>query len=113
MANLVHHRPERPRIYQTMVGQLHKRKRIELLAQPAHRNAAPNSGGGESRFHIAEWRRRRHRPGCSQVRISGLIAIHGDAITAQQPIAISALTLAEEFKIKVPDLFDALHPAVR
>ena len=111
--SVVQHCAERPRIHKAMVGQLNQGKRIELLSEPANRDAAPNCGGRESGLHVAERRRGRDGSCDTQSRVGGLVAIHRDAIASQQPLAVLSLALAEELKIEVPDFFNALNPLMR
>jgi len=46
----VQHRAQRPRVDQPVVGQLDQRERVELLAQPAQRDAAATAVQREAAY---------------------------------------------------------------
>ena len=88
-------------------------KRVVLASKLPQLDAALVGGRAESRSHVTERRRRRHRLFLADAEVGDLVAVERDAIGAQQPEAEARLPLAEQLEIEVPDLLDALDPVVR
>src|SRR5689334_21881892 len=103
-------RSQSPRIYQSVIGKLDERERVELLSQPLQRDAATKCRGREACCHVSKGGRRRNRPGNAQSQVACTVTIKADAIAAQQPFSIAGLPLSKKFKVEVPDFLNGAYP---
>jgi hypothetical protein len=89
-----------------MMRQLNERERISTTSQLRHSHAAAECSGRKAGLHITEGRWGRDRFGSSQARVYVLVAIQRDAVAGKQMWPKPRLTLAEQLKIELPDIFD-------
>src|SRR5262245_57416003 len=92
-----------------MIWQLNQWEWVDLSAQPAQGDPAPERRRRKAGAHIGERWRCGDRPRDPNPHIGFLVAVESDPVAPEQPIAEARLPLAKKLEIEVPDAFGGLN----